>query len=148
MSAEKKILWLEDEGAHQRPHTRKLRSDGFKLEVARTVTEASKALHRERFDLLILDVMVPTRTKREEEEFPPEKTDLGLKMGLYFYEKLKPRLDETDTKVLVFTVRLDSEVRKAFHRLGLPEDHFATKVELRRVDDFADKVRELLGVRA
>ncbi len=141
----KKILWLDDEPALISAKTQVLRSAGFDLKGVRTLTEARNCLEAELFDLLILDVIVPAQSDAEEEDFPPIKTDLGLSAGLYFYEHMKPRLEEPGTKVLVFTVRLESEIRTAFYDLGLEEINFATKLELRDVHDFLSRVRQLLG---
>lgn len=142
----KSILWLENEKNYEMPYIRRLEARGFDLEVVETVTEAQQALERERFDLLILDVMVPTRSQEEEEVFLPGDTDLGAKTGLYFFQMMKSKLDESGTKVLVYTVRIDRETMSAFRDSGLPSDCYETKLSLRNVGDFEAKICELLGV--
>ncbi len=144
----KSILWLENEKSYETPYIRKLQSRGFDLEVVETVTEAQRALERKRYDLLILDVMVPTRSREEEESFPPGDTDLGTKTGLYFYQRMKSKLDESGTKVLVYTVRMDRETMAGFRDSGLPADCYETKLSLRHVLDFERKICEMLGVTA
>ncbi len=142
----KSILWLENEKNYEMPYIRRLESRGFDLEVVETVTEAQQALGRKRFDLLILDVMVPTRSREEEEIFQPRDTDLGAKTGLYFYQRMKSTLDESGTKVLVYTVRIDSDTMNGFLDSGLPADCYETKLSLRHVPDFDRKICEMLGV--
>lgn len=144
----KSILWLENEKNYVKPYIRRLEARGFDLEVAVTVTEAQQALEERNFDLLILDVMVPTRSQEEEEIFKPGDTELGAKTGLHFYKKLKSKLDGSGTKVLVWTARIDRETMNGFRESGLPADCYETKLSLRRVADFEAKICEMLGVSA
>lgn len=139
----KRILWLDDDPPHVESHIEALRRAGHEVELAKTVTEAKGRLEHQRYDLLILDVMIPT-DESEEGEFPPSETEWGRDTGLAFYRRLKDRLGQQGTKVLVTTIRRDQEILQAFKKEGLPEDCFAPKLSYRTPRSFAAKVNEVL----
>ncbi|MCP4677395.1 MAG: hypothetical protein GY854_18150 [Deltaproteobacteria bacterium] len=143
--AVKTVLWFDNDPAMIEPYSAALRDEGYTVTIARSITEANSALESETFDLLILDVMIPTFDDAEEEEFSPEETDCGGETGLAFYRRRRQMLSSANTEVLVITVRLDKAIRDAFIAEGLATERIATKIALRTVDLFLERVREILG---
>jgi CheY-like chemotaxis protein len=144
-SVAKRILWLDNDSSYIRPYVNALRNRGFEVTVKTTLTEAEANLSSEAYDLLILDVMIPTKSEVEEELYPPGKSDLGHKTGLLFYQRVRESLATSKTLVLVLTVRLDREILNEFLDAKLEKAGFATKFGLREVSKFLDKVRSLIG---
>lgn len=140
-----RILWLDNDSAYTMFHVSLLEKEGYDVTVATTVTEADQYLAQGRYDLLILDVMVPSKTAREEEAYPPNETEHGYRMGLVFYSKHKQILKDKNTQVLVHTVRLDKAIQDSFSKAGLELKYFSTKYELQDVSEFLEKVESLIG---
>ena len=141
----KQIIWLDNDPAYTDPYVSALTDQGYEVSVVETITEAEEALDEQHYDLLILDAMIPTKNEEEEERFPPEETDRGLKMGLIFYKRWKAALDKAQTRVLAITVRIDETIQNEFIKLGLPPESFARKTKIKRVQDVLQKVRVLIG---
>lgn len=140
----KQILWLDNDSDYLEPYVETLTDEGFQVTVASTITEAEKALGESRFDLMLLDVMIPTVSDEEEKVYRPQVTDLGNKTGLLVYRNYKDLFRKAGTPVLVMTVRLDKPIMDEFIKAGLPSDRFATKYDLRDVNVFLEKVQSIL----
>jgi CheY-like chemotaxis protein len=139
------ILWFDNDPALLGPYADELRRAGNEVKQVASVAAAEAAIKAEDFDLLILDVMIPTKSDDEEVEYPPSETDYGHKTGLVLYRKKREHLKRVGTRVLVLSVRLDSGIFDEFKKAGLHKDNFATKVSVREADDFIAKVDEVLG---
>jgi CheY-like chemotaxis protein len=147
MKMAKRVLWLDNDKAYLGPYVKAMRELGYKVELATSVPEAeslvqSSSEHSKPYDLLILDVMIPTKTALEERMYPPDKTDHGFKAGLLFYERNKEKLKNAGTHVLVLTLRIDRDIYQEFVKAGLPEGCFATKFALRDVPVFTQWIKE------
>ena len=143
----KQILWLDNDPSYLETYDEDLKESGFEVTIVTTVTAAERLVENKRYDLLLLDVMIPTKSEAEEKLYPPEITDAGLKTGLIFYRRVKGKLDEQHTPVLVMTVRLDSGILDEFIDAGLRPENFCTKMSLRERPVFIEKVREVLAER-
>ena len=139
-----KILWVDNDPAYIDPYVSALVDRGDEIKIVTTARAADSVLDKETYDLVILDVMIPTRSAEEEEIYNPEETDNGLKTGLVFYRRNRQRLMLTDTPILVLTVRLDRLILDEFLKEGLPAECFRTKMSLREVDKFIDRVASLI----
>lgn len=139
-----RILWLDNDPAYLEPFVEALTDDGYEVEVIATVAEAENALHSAKYDLFILDVMIPTVNADEEKRFDPSVTQLGNQTGLVFYKLNKDLIDGSGTKMLVMTVRLDKSIMDEFVSAGLPADRFATKYDLRDSGVFLAKIHSAL----
>lgn len=137
----KRILWLDNDSFYIKAYVSALKDRGDVVDVATTVTVADRLLNGNRYDLIIVDAMIPTLNEDEERLFPPEETDRGLKMGVSFYKHV---LQKSDTPVLAMTVRLDETIRNEFENAGLPENAFTTKLAVRTVSSFLEKVDSLV----
>jgi CheY-like chemotaxis protein len=140
-----KVLWLDNEPGDIKSFVKELRGHGYNVTVERSVSEAEKLLESNRYDLLIVDVMIPTVSENEEDLYPPEDTNLGRSTGLLFYKRVRKHLQQAGTSVLIMTVRLDKKIQQGFIEVGIPPDCFTTKLALRRVPDFLDKIQEILA---
>ena len=140
-----KILWLDNDPAQVHPYLETLNEEGYLAKAVSTVTEAESLLNSNRYDLFILDVMIPIKNSDEERRFPPDKTAYGRELGLYFFLEYKEKLQVSNTQVLVLTQRLDLNIRDEFIKAGLKPDQFFTKFAIRDVEIFLSKVKSLLG---
>lgn len=139
-----RVLWLDNDLANLDPWVETLRDEGYETNVVETVAEAEKELKSSKYDLLILDVMIPTMNDQEELRYKPEITALGNKTGLLFYKFNKEVFERTGTKVLIMTVRLDKVIMDEFINAGLPKTSYATKYELRKAPVFIKKIQSIL----
>jgi CheY-like chemotaxis protein len=142
----KKILWLDNDTAYIKVYVKTLigQPEPYEVDLISTITEADDYLSRGSYDLLILDVMIPTTSEEEEKLYPPEETSQGLNMGLTFYIKHKKVLTEMGTKVLVLTARIDEAIKKGFMMSGLPQENIVMKAEVGDVTSLVEKVAEVL----
>jgi CheY-like chemotaxis protein len=145
----KRILWLDNDPAYVTVYKSYLEDQPqqYVVNLVPTITEAEKYLAEGKYDLLILDAMIPTFGDEEELAYPPDETDRGLKTGLAFFVRHKQKLTEGNTKVLVLTARIDPDIKIAFAQAGLKIDHVVEKPEVGAVGDFLEKVQEVLGER-
>lgn len=141
----RQVLWLDNECSYLSPYREVLEEESCEVTFATTVSEAESLVQTRRYDLLILDVMIPTKNVVEETLYPPDQTDRGLRTGLVFYRRMKDRLDGLATEVLVLTVRLDQDILSEFLAAGLPRGCFATKFQLRHLEVFRQRVKTILG---
>jgi CheY-like chemotaxis protein len=140
----KRILWLDNDPAYLEPFVEALEDENYSVTVVESLTEAEKSLQQGRFDLMIIDVMIPTLNSMEEMRYRPEETDSGYKTGLIFYKHNREALQKTATHIMVMTVRLDKVIMDEFIEAGLPSSAFATKYEMSEPTNFLDKVRSTL----
>ncbi|MGA9773440.1 MAG: hypothetical protein WBV94_30695 [Blastocatellia bacterium] len=141
----KRVLWLDNDTNFLTPYAEELTDNDFEIQISKSVAEAESLLNESDYDLLILDVMIPTLNDDEEKIYPVKETEYGHKTGLCFYKRMKKVLDEKKTVVIVRTVRLDQQIKDEFRQAGLPKENFVTKFALRRTEDFLEKVNSILG---
>lgn len=146
MSDSQRILWVDNDPAYIKPFAGALRRDGFEVLIATTAAEAEKLLGNNGIDLLILDVMIPTKTDQEEEIYPPTETENGLKTGLVFYKRMRHLLEQKGIPVLVLSVRVDKEIKREFESANLPPGSFATKMEVRTSKVFLHRIKNMLNL--
>lgn len=141
----KRILWIDNDRILLRAHVHRLEAEGYVVNQVFTLKEGLSELEKGKYNLLILDAMMPVR---EEEKllFHPKDTSSGRKAGLVFYNKYKEMLEKEGITVFVFTIRGDAYIREEFlDRAGLPPQNFMTKSEGANAVIFLARVKELLG---
>lgn len=143
--ASRKILWLENDLAYHQVFADYLRMKGHDVRLTGRLREAEALLSSGRFDLLILDVMIPTWEPEEEERYPPDETKRGHLTGLLFYRYMQENPELKKIPVLVYTIQRDAQLLVAFKQEGLPESCFATKYEYRDPEALLEKVEEMAG---
>lgn len=139
------VLWLDNDPVHLQPFIRALADLSLAVSVVSTLLEAEEHLRAHPPSLLILDVMIPTKSEAEEKRYPPEETDLGYKTGLIFFKRHCKFLVENKIKVLVMTVRLDEDILEEFLEAGLPVGSFVTKFKVRDVGSFKSVISRLMA---
>jgi CheY-like chemotaxis protein len=144
MSAQ--ILWLDNDVAYLEPYVEALKDSGYETTVVATVGEATYRINNGVYNLVIIDVMVPTKSVEEELIFKPEETEYGQKTGFIFYKHIQSQLIQHGTKVLIMTVRLDRDILDEFVHAGLQREQFATKFSLRDVNVFLKRIQSVLPV--
>jgi CheY-like chemotaxis protein len=140
----KTILWIDNDIPYLRPYVRALKNRGDEVEVVASLGEAEKLLNLKGFDLIIIDVMVPTQTEDEVKNYPIDKSDFGHKTGLIFYNRIRERLANKLPAVAVMTVRLDQDIKDEFVLNGLKAENFLTKYSVRDVSRFLKKIDSIL----
>jgi len=146
MPDDQRILWVDNDPAYIKPFAGALRKDGFEVSIATSAGEAEKLLSNDGFGLVILDVMIPTKTDEEEQIYAPAETENGLKTGLVFYKRMCHLLAKKGIPVLVLSVRVDREIKREFESASLPTGAFTTKMEVRTVRSFVARVKGMLHV--
>ena len=141
----KRILWFDNDPANLIPFIDALKDEGHEVEVVENVTDAEHSLKNARYDLMIVDVMIPTKSELEETRYKPEETDLGYKTGLLFYIKLREVLESAGTRIMVMTVRLDKAIMDEFIKAGLRPESYATKYEMSDPTEFLAKIESVLA---
>ncbi|MDP9120401.1 MAG: hypothetical protein M3O15_03390 [Acidobacteriota bacterium] len=144
MTPRRKILWLDNDRGLHKLHSEVLAAKGCDVNSMETAIEAEAALRDELYDLVILDVMIPTLSNDEEEIYSPQETELGHQTGLVFWRRNRELLTEQGVPVLVFTVRLDEGIQRAFRAAGLPEGNFSSKYELSTPKAFWNKIQSVM----
>src|ERR1041385_8846377 len=141
----KRVLWLDNDATYVTVYEEAMEAAGYEVTVRKTVAEAMSEIRQAPFDLLILDVMIPTKSELEELDYPPIETDYGTKTGLVFYRRLAGEPNASRMKILVLTVRLDEAVKIEFMAENLPATNFATKFALRDAVDFVNTVDKMMA---
>jgi len=143
MTANPKILWLENDEGQNVGFIVAMRQAGLDVTIARTVTEADRCLAQRRYDVVIVDVMIPVSKQERAAGYDEAATDSSHKTGLEFYRRHKDDL-ERQSVVLVMTVRVDRDIRDDFLAAGLASDRFLLKLDLREAPDFVEAVQKRL----
>jgi len=134
----KRILWIDNDLPALMPYVNGLRADGYEVVTATTITMAKTSLSEHEFDLVIIDMMIPT-SEQEELEYSPMETRFGQDTGLLFGRWIKTHYPHLP--IIALTVRLDSEIRDTFMRFGTD---FRTKVSLRDAFVFLEYINRIL----
>ena len=140
------VLWVDNDSGRLKPWVTTLQQAGYNVDIVVRPLEAEERIRHGRYVLVILDIMMDTRTVEEEREYPPEQTDRGRKLGLLLFKKMNSVLTQRNLPVLVLTNRLDREIMDMFLQAGLPADAYETKLGLRDVKTFVRKVDLLIAL--
>jgi CheY-like chemotaxis protein len=136
-------LWLDNDAAYLMPFVEELEDQGFSVSVIETAFEAEQRLIAERYDYVIIDVMVPTKTETEEMTYTREETKKGYNTGVVFWRRVGKKLFDQGVGVLIFTQRLDKSIRDELTKAGVPSQNFARKFQLSDPTAFVERLRGL-----
>lgn len=145
MSIAARILWIDNDPALLYPWQKTLETNGYHVTISRTVSEAANLLTDGSYDLVIIDVMMPTTENDEAEGYSPELTDDGRMTGLAFYVRNRDLLLTLRLPIMVMTVRFDQDILDEFVAVGLPPRCFVTKMVVRNPMALLEKVRSTLA---
>ncbi|MGC1120876.1 MAG: response regulator [Candidatus Methanofastidiosia archaeon] len=106
-----RILWIEDEGNTDLiQYKLPLVETGYVVDVAETATEAFDTLNCMKYDLYIVDLILPQEDAFEEHiELP----------GIEILKKMISHYKIDSKRIVVFTVVNDEEVHKEIRGLGI-----------------------------
>lgn len=142
----KQILWLDNDQGQTRPFVMTLRQGGYAVDSVRSLTEAELLLKSKVYNLLILDVMIPSLSEEEEAKYPPDITLQGRYSGISFFSMWKELLHTMNCKVLVMSVlEGDSKLAEICFLSGLQPSNVKTKVELRDASVFLKAVQNAIS---
>ncbi len=140
-----RILWCYNDPGMIVPFVTALERAKCLVKVVRSAAQAEESLDRGEFDLLIIDVMIPTLDEAEEVVYTPEATDRGAHTGLAFIKLHHAMLKSKGVVPFVFTVRQDKRIRQDFLAAGLAPKQFATKMELCDEELFISRLSDITG---
>lgn len=109
---QKLILWLEDDADKLMGLVRPLEKDGHKIIVTYNEVEALEKIEKYNFDLILLDIIIPTGVKDDKGDIP----FVGMELLKIIKEK------QINTPILVLTVVRHKDMIDEMYNLG------ATKV--------------------
>jgi CheY-like chemotaxis protein len=138
------ILWLDNDPGQIHAIIKALEKNGDVVTVCRNVSAAEHMIDTAKFDLVVLDVMIPI-TADELAAYPYAETDNTLSTGLLFYRRVRERLLASGTPAMVVTVRIDNEIVQAFVRAGLPANRFVTRYSVRNTKTLLTRLDEVAG---
>jgi CheY-like chemotaxis protein len=106
-----RILWIEDEGNTDLiQYKQPLVEAGYVVDVVETATEAFDTLNGDRYDLYIVDLLLPQEDAFQEYvEFP----------GVEILKRMIDKYNIRPENVMVFTVVNDEEVHDDIQKLGV-----------------------------
>jgi two-component system, OmpR family, alkaline phosphatase synthesis response regulator PhoP len=103
------ILWIEDDFNELEPIVLPLKKAGHAITIAPDAKDAIKLLEKKRFDLILLDILLPSGEKKIER--------IADWTGLELMKVIRKR--KIDTPVIVFTVVLDRELEDELNGLNV-----------------------------
>lgn len=119
----KKVLIVEDERLIAKPLAMKLEMSGFKVSNAYDGTEALLMLEAEKFDIILLDLMMPNVN------------------GFDVLSEMKKKGDKTPV-IIASNLNQESDVSRALE-LGVTSYYVKSDITL---DEIVDKIKEALGL--
>jgi CheY-like chemotaxis protein len=106
-----KIIWIEDDYKSLRPLVYPLLAEGYIFDYAINEMEAMQFLRRTKYDLIILDIIIPEGVYKDHEE--PELF-VGLRLLRAILNELK-----LETPILILSVVNDPKVEKELSDLKI-----------------------------
>lgn len=140
-----RVAWVENDRSWIVPYIERLESVGHDIVVFTCASEAERAIFAGHFDLVLLDVMLPLCAEDDPEVYSPDRTRRGLDTGVLLCTRIVPHLRASRCGIMAITQRMDAEVVVLLTRAGLRDDEIATRLDLRDVDVFAERVLPLLA---
>ena len=140
------LLWVEED--YLEPFEMALRTH-YDVARAFTLAQAEKAIDHRRFDVVVLDVMIPIEEEDLAYGYTVVNTTNGDHSGLEFYRRHAKHFRAAGTVVLVHTIcGDDSGIRKQFLDLGLPAHLFVSKVSFCSVNELTGLIDQAVNGRA
>lgn len=108
MSEPRKILMIDDEPEWIRPHAEALEDEGYQVTRMMDVDDAIRLLEKEKFDLIVLDLLMPPSAELAN-NFDPE---LDLReTGVWVHRVIRERLGIQKVPIIIMSVVRDKEIR-------------------------------------
>ena len=128
-----RILWIEEEAKTSLLHFKiPLVRAGYIVDIAESVTEAIELLKEIKYDILIIDLLLPEERKfRKMPDYP----------GIELAKVAKKEFNIDTNKMMILTVVKDKGVHERIRKLGVKK---IVVKSLMDVDDLKKNVDELL----
>ncbi len=109
----KKILFADDDIFRRQPFIEILENDGYNVFTTRSGRETLKTVinHRGKFDMVVLDIMMPRESTNEKDP------TIGYRTGLWVAQELKKRYG--NIKLMGFSALGDRDVVQWFKKYGV-----------------------------
>ncbi len=131
-----KILYIEDEIHNIKHRMLMLVDNGYDVKEAIDVKSALEKLESERYDLILLDIMMPRGIFNEDE------ANQGYETGIPLTRKIKEGTNK-DTPIIVITANPSTYVKAKLEEIGI--DSYLTKpvhqIELEK------EIESVLGIK-
>lgn len=105
-----KILWIEDDAKILMGLVRPLENDGHKIIIAEDEKDSLKLIKQSDFDLILLDIIIPTGIKGDNGNF----TLVGMRLLETLLIKMKIK-----TPIIVLSVVRDNEIIEKMYKMGV-----------------------------
>jgi CheY-like chemotaxis protein len=116
----KKILFVDDEPEFVRPQVRALEDAGYAVTLEMDPDRAITLLQRQKFALIILDLIMPPRQKDEERsDGEPDYAETGVKL----HQEIRDELKLKDIPIVFLTVVRDQDIRREIWELEREYGH-------------------------
>jgi CheY-like chemotaxis protein len=111
----KRVLFIDDDVKRIESHIEMMRIEGYDVEIQRSSQKGLEEFrtHKDNYDIIILDIMMPRG------EFTQEETKYGRITGLVLLEKLREM--SKDIPIIVLTVVRDPKLMKKARELEVTE---------------------------
>src|SRR5687767_14648037 len=98
-----RVLWIDEDSHLLEPYVEFLEMNNYKIEMCGNLSKGEELIKLEKYDLVILDVMITPTEEEEANAYNIEAADLGMQSGLVFYKRVKSYLEQSKTPILVLT---------------------------------------------
>jgi CheY-like chemotaxis protein len=132
------VLWLDNDLGNIDALGMSLRQSGMDVTFVTKVGVAEELVRRERYDLVLVDVMIPVTDDEFESGYAADQTEDSLCTGFVFFVRNRQYLAQS--VVVVLTVRIDGGIREKFVAAGLPLENFLTRYEVRDTRRFTSEM--------
>lgn len=112
----KRILIIEDEKPLAEEWQRTLQAKGYDVKIWSEVSEVLSGLDQLDFDLVILDVILPTFDLKDQ-SITPETLDYGRTAGVWLCKRLKEV--KPDIPIIACTVVRDPDILEQIREAGI-----------------------------
>lgn len=124
-----KILFVDDEPEFIYPQVEALENEGYQVFVKSRLIEAIEILHRIKFDLIILDIIMPPENNNAKNTDAQDYSASGVELHHTIREKLKLH----DVPIIFLSVVRDQNIRQKLRQMETKYDkqfRFLTKPSL------------------
>lgn len=109
----KKILFIDDEPEFIRPFADALEDEGYEVIRELNVDQAIKRLRKDDFDLIILDLLMPSKLEDvTEDEVTPDLRQTGVRLHREIRNTLEPNIP-----IIILSVVRDPEIHNQIQEL-------------------------------